>query len=137
MNTVLLTGRAVREAKIQQVGEHRVAKFTLAVERPYVKGKEKVTDYFKVECWNFWADKAAKIVKGIKVFVSGSLKLNTWNDKTTGKKCYEVSVVANEVEPVWGAESNYPMANESSEPVIPESMLNETATADTQTEVPF
>jgi len=137
MNTVLLTGRAVREAEVRTVGEHRVAKFTLAVERPYVKGKEKVTDYFKIECWNFWADKAAKIVKGIKVFVSGSLKLNTWNDKATGKKCYEVSVNATEVEPVWGAESNYPMANESSEPVIPESMLNETATADTQTEVPF
>lgn len=117
MNTVLLTGRAVREAEVRQVGEHRVAKFTLAVERPFIKGKDKVTDYFKVECWNFWADKAAKIVKGIKVFVSGSLKLNTW--EKDGKKHYEVFVTANEVEPVWGAESNYPMANESSEPKIP------------------
>ena len=136
MNTVLLTGRAVREAEVKMVGEHRVAKFTLAVERPFVKGKEKVTDYFKVECWNFWADKASKIVKGIKVFVSGSLKLNTWNDKTTGKKVYEVSVVANEVEPVWGAESNYPQANESSEPKIPEGMVN-AGGKDEQTEVPF
>lgn len=135
MNTVLLTGRAVREAEVRQVGEHRVAKFILAVERPYVKGKDKVTDYFKVECWNFWADKAAKICKGIKVFVSGSLKLNTWNDKTTGKKCYEVSVVANEVEPVWGAESGY-TPNESSEPKIPAEMLNETPAAQGE-EVPF
>ena len=122
MNTVLLTGRAVREAEVRQVGEHRVAKFTLAVERPFVKGKEKVTDYFKVECWNFWADKAAKIVKGVKVFVSGSLKLNTW--EKDGKKHYEVSVTANEVEVVWGAESNYPKANESSEPKIPTEMLD-------------
>jgi single-strand DNA-binding protein len=130
MNTVLLTGRAVREAEVKMVGEHRVAKFTLAVERPFIKGKEKVTDYFKVECWNFWADKASKIVKGIKVFVSGSLKLNTWNDKTTGKKVYEVSVVANEVEPVWGAESGYPQANESSEPKIPADMLDRPQTED-------
>jgi single-strand DNA-binding protein len=135
MNTVLLTGRAVREAEVKTVGEHRVAKFTLAVERPYVKGKDKVTDYFKVEAWNFWADKASKIVKGIKVFVSGSLKLNTWNDKTTGKKVYEVSVVANEVEPVWGAESGY-TPNESSEPKIPEDMVN-AGGKDEQTEVPF
>ena len=135
MNTVLLTGRAVREAEVRTVGEHRVAKFTLAVERPYVKGKEKVTDYFKIECWNFWADKAAKIVKGIKVFVSGSLKLNIWNDKATGKKCYEVSVNATEVEPVWGAESNYPMANESSEPRIPAEMVMEKC--EDGTEVPF
>lgn len=134
MNTVLLTGRAVREAEVKSVGEHRVAKFTLAVERPYVKGKEKITDYFKVEAWNFWADKASKIVKGIKVFVSGSLKLNTWNDKTTGKKCYEVSVVANEVEPVWGVESNYPQANESSEPQIPADMVPQTPDGE---EVPF
>lgn len=136
MNTVLLTGRAVREAEVKTVGEHRVAKFTLAVERPYVKGKDKVTDYFKVECWNFWADKASKIVKGIKVFVSGSLKLNTWNDKTTGKKVYEVSVTANEVEVVWGAESNYPQANESSEPKIPADMLDRPQTED-GSEVPF
>lgn len=134
MNTVLLTGRAVREAEVKSIGEHRVAKFTLAVERPFVKGKEKVTDYFKVECWNFWADKAAKIVKGIKVFVSGSLKLNTWNDKTTGKKCYEVTVVANEVEPVWGAESGY-TPNESSEPRIPAEMVMEKC--EDGTEVPF
>jgi single-strand DNA-binding protein len=136
MNTVLLTGRAVREAEVKTVGEHRVAKFTLAVERPFIKGKEKVTDYFKVECWNFWADKASKIVKGIKVFVSGSLKLSTWNDKTTGKKVYEVSVVANEVEPVWGAESGYPQANESSEPKIPADMLDRPQTED-GSEVPF
>ena len=32
MNTVLLTGRAVREAEVKTVGEHMVAKFTLAVE---------------------------------------------------------------------------------------------------------
>ena len=136
MNTVLLTGRAVKEAEVKMVGEHRVAKFTLAVERPFVKGKEKVTDYFKVECWNFWADKASKIVKGIKVFVSGSLKLSTWNDKATGKKVYEVSVTANEVEPVWGAESNYPMANESSEPQIPAEMLDKPQAVDGE-EVPF
>lgn len=134
MNTVLLTGRAVREAEVRQVGEHRVAKFTLAVERPFVKGKDKVTDYFKVECWNFWADKAAKIVKGIKVFVSGSLKLNTW--EKDGKKHYDVLVNASEVEPVWGAESNYPMANESSEPKIPAEMLDKPQTADGE-EVPF
>lgn len=135
MNTVLLTGRAVREAEVRQVGEHRVAKFTLAVERPFVKGKDKVTDYFKVECWNFWADKAGKIVRGIKVFVAGSLKLNTWPDKTTGKKCYEVLIVANEVEPVWGAESGY-TPNESSEPQIPAEMLDKPQTADGE-EVPF
>ncbi len=48
----------------------------------------------------------------------------------------EVSVVANEVEPVWGAESNYPQANESSEPKIPEDMVN-AGGKDEQTEVPF
>lgn len=135
MNTVLLTGRAVREAEVKMVGEHRVAKFTLAVERPFVKGKEKVTDYFKVECWNFWADKASKIVKGIKVFVSGSLKLNSWIDKKTGEKRYDVVVDAKEVEPVWGAESNYPQANESSEPKIPAEMVMEKC--EDGTEVPF
>ncbi len=133
MNTVLLTGRAVREAEVKSIGEHRVAKFTLAVERPFVKGKEKVSDFFKVECWNFWADKAAKIVKGIKVFVSGSLKLNTW--EKDGKKHFDVIVNASEVEPVWGAESGY-TPNESSEPKIPESMLNGTAAED-GSEVPF
>jgi single-strand DNA-binding protein len=132
MNTVLLTGRAVREAEVKTVGEHRVAKFTLAVERPYVKGKDKVTDYFKVEAWNFWADKASKIVKGIKVFVSGSLKLNTW--EKDGKKHYDVIVVAAEVEPVWGAESGY-TPNESSEPKIPIEMVMDKC--EDGTEVPF
>lgn len=134
MNTVLLTGRAVREPELRQVGEHRVAKFTLAVERPFVKGKEKITDYFKVECWNFWADKAAKIVKGIKVFVSGSLKLNTW--EKDGKKHYDVIVNATEVEPVWGGESNYNPADAQPNDQIPADMVNPGA-KDEQTEVPF
>ena len=135
MNTVLLTGRAVREAEVRQVGEHRVAKFTLAVDRPFVKGKEKQpADFFKIEAWGKQAEKASKICRGIKVFVSGSLKLSTW--EKDGKKHYEVSVTANEVEPVWGAESNYPQANESSEPKIPEDMVN-AGGKDEQTEVPF
>lgn len=136
MNTVLLTGRAVREAEVKTVGEHRVAKFTLAVDRPFVKGKEKQpADFFKIEAWGKQAEKAGKIARGIKVFVSGSLKLSTWNDKATGKKVYEVSVTANEVEPVWGAESNYPMANESSEPKIPIEMVMEKC--EDGTKVPF
>lgn len=137
MNTVILTGRAVREADVRQVGQYTVAKFTLAVDKPFIKGKEKQpADFFKIEAWGKQAEKASKICKGIKVFVSGSLKLSTWNDKATGKKVYEVSVTANEVEPVWGTESNYPMANESSEPQIPAEMLDKPQTADGE-EVPF
>lgn len=135
MNTVILTGRAVREADVRQVGQYTVAKFTLAVDKPFIKGKEKQpADFFKIEAWGKQAEKASKICKGIKVFVSGSLKLSTW--EKDGKKHYEVSVTANEVEPVWGAESNYPMANESSEPKIPADMLDRPQTED-GSEVPF
>ena len=135
MNTVLLTGRATKEADVRQVGQYTVAKFTLAVDRPFVKGKEKQpADFFKIEAWGKQAEKASKICRGIKVFVSGSLKLSTW--EKDGKKHYEVSVTANEVEPVWGAESNYPQANESSEPKIPEDMVN-AGGKDEQTEVTF
>lgn len=122
MNTVLLTGRATKEATITVTSTgKKVAKFSIAVDRQYVKGKEKEVDYFKVEAWGYWADKASKIVRGIKVFVSGCLRLNTW--EKDGKKHYDVIVVASEVEPVWGAESGYPQANESSEPKIPADMV--------------
>lgn len=137
MNTVLLKGRATKEATITVTSTgKKVAKFSIAVDRQYVKGKEKEVDYFKIEAWGFWAEKASKICKGIKVFVTGSLRLNSWVDKATGQKRYDVIVVASEVEPVWGAESNYPMANESSEPKIPADMLDKSQTADGE-EVPF
>ena len=133
MNTVLLTGRATKEATITVTSTgKKVAKFSIAVDRQYVKGKEKEVDYFKVEAWGYWADKASKIVRGIKVFVSGCLRLNTW--EKDGKKHYDVIVVANEVEPVWGAESGY-TPNESSEPRIPAEMVMEKC--DDGTEVPF
>jgi len=137
MNTVLLTGRATKEATLTTTSTGKqVAKFSIAVDRLFVKGKDKEVDYFKIEAWGFWAEKASKIVKGIKVFVTGSLRLNSWVDKATGQKRYDVIVVASEVEPVWGAESNYPQANESSEPKIPEDMVN-AGGKDEQTEVPF
>lgn len=98
MNSIILSGTATRDVEIKQMGQYTMAKFSLAVKRPYVPGKESIADFFKVEAWGKLAEWCAAITKGTKVYAAGSAKLNSWIDKTTGAKRYEVSFVATEVE---------------------------------------
>ena len=84
LNVVTLVGRAGRDPEVKYFESGKVVcKFTLAVNRPTKKSDE--PDWFDLEIWGKTAEVAASYVKkGSLIGVQGSLKIETWNDRTTG-----------------------------------------------------
>ena len=83
LNTITLMGRLVADVdkKTTQSGVS-VANFTIAVDRDYKNGDEKVADFVPVCVWRGLADFCGKYLKkGRMVVVSGSLQSRKWQDK--------------------------------------------------------
>ena len=88
MNRLTITGNLTHnpESRVAntQNGAKTVCNFTVAVNR-VVRG-QKITEYFRVSCWEKQADNAMKyLAKGRKVAVTGSVSVSTYqaNDGTT------------------------------------------------------
>jgi single-strand DNA-binding protein len=82
-NAVALVGRAGRDPEVRYFeGGTMVANFSLAV-----RGRSKdEADWFNLEIWGNQAQVAADYVKkGSLIGVSGSLKLDSWTDRTSGE----------------------------------------------------
>ena len=83
LNTITLMGRLVADVdkKTTQSGVS-VANFTIAVDRDYKNGDEKIADFVPVCVWRGLADFCEKYIKkGRMVVVSGSLQSRKWQDK--------------------------------------------------------
>lgn len=98
MNSVTLVGRLTRDPDIRYAGENPVAKFTVAVARPKVNGKEATSDFPNVVCFGKTAELVEKyITKGRLVGISGRIQTGNYTDKD-GKKVYTTEVVADRIE---------------------------------------
>ena len=84
INTINLVGRAGREPDVKYFESGSiVATFTLAVNR---RSKDEEPDWFNLEIWGKQAQVAADYVKkGSLIGITGSLKIDTWKDKSTGE----------------------------------------------------
>lgn len=52
MNNIIIHGRITKDPELKTVGSgSEVCKFTVAVNRPVGKDKEKITDFFDVDAW--------------------------------------------------------------------------------------
>lgn len=84
MNNITLAGNVGRAPELKFFGEsgNSVAKFSIAVRNH--KGE---SDWFDCEAWGKTAQIAADYLKaGSKVAVSGSVKIEQWEDKASGQK---------------------------------------------------
>ncbi|MBR8830106.1 MAG: Single-stranded DNA-binding protein [Chroococcopsis gigantea SAG 12.99] len=83
VNSVHLVGRAGRDAEVKFFESGSVkGNFTIAVNRI---GKNDEPDWFELELWGKTAEIAGNYVKkGHLVGIKGSLKIDSWTDKTTG-----------------------------------------------------
>lgn len=130
LNVCVFNGNLTRDIVTKQVGDNKVAKFAVAVNRHYKKDGENKKDvvYLDVETWGQQADFLTKFAKkGSSVMVEGRLQQDNWEDKTTGDKRSKIYVVANRVELV-GPKSD---AGDSS------GNLETSDTPPTDAEVPF
>jgi len=88
LNNIVIAGRFVAdpESKQTQSGVD-VCNFTLAVDRDYKNGDEKVCDYIPCVCWRGTATFVQKYFsKGRMAIVSGSLQSRKWEDKDGNKR---------------------------------------------------
>ena len=88
INTVNLVGRAGREPDVRYFESgSTVANFTLAVNR---RSRDEEPDWFNLEVWGKQAQIAADYVrKGSLIGITGSLKIDSWKDKSTGEDRYK------------------------------------------------
>lgn len=83
LNHIVIMGRLARdpESRTTQSGVS-VCNFTVAVDRDYKNGDEKVTDWIDCVAWRGTAEFVQKYMsKGRMAVVSGSLQSRKWQDK--------------------------------------------------------
>ena len=103
MNNVSLVGRLTRDPEVRDTQSGmKVAKFTLAIDRPFSKGEEKQTDFPRVVCFGKTAENVGRYIsKGRQVSVVGRLETDSYQDKD-GKRIYTTDVIADRVEFLGG-----------------------------------
>jgi len=85
-------GNVTRDAEVREAGATRVCNLTVVHNTKY-KDKE-TTSYIEVVLFGKLADIAGQYVtKGSKVFVSGELREEKWDDKETGAKRSKLKII--------------------------------------------
>lgn len=83
LNNITIHGRltADPELKTTQSGIS-VTSFTVAVDRQYKSGEDKITDFFTVVCWRGLAEMVCKyFTKGKEILISGEMQSRKYTDK--------------------------------------------------------
>ena len=108
MNKVCLIGRLTKDIELKTTQSNvKVANFTLAVNRRFVKeGQEQTADFINIIAWGKTAEFCDKYFsKGQQIGISGRIQTRTWDDDE-GKKHYVTEVVAEEVDFANGKRTN-------------------------------
>jgi len=97
-NQVILIGNLTRDPELRVTPKGTaLCTFGLAVNRSYKdesgNTREEVS-FFDIEAWGKNAENISKyLTKGRPLFVQGRLKMDTWDDKTTGQKRSKIKIV--------------------------------------------
>jgi single-strand DNA-binding protein len=102
VNKVILIGNLGKDPELKYTPSGTpVAKFSLATNDRY-KDKDgnwqDRTEWHNITAWARTAEIAGEYLKkGGKVYIEGSLRTHSWDDKTTGQKKYMTEVVVNDL----------------------------------------
>jgi single-strand DNA-binding protein len=100
MNVVTAIGNLATDVSVREVnGDHKVANFLLAIDRP---SKDGGADFIPVAVWDKQAETCERFLsKGRKVAVDGRLRSRSWEEE--GKRRTAIEIVANRVQFLSGA----------------------------------
>lgn len=100
MNLVVLIGTIGKDPTIQDAGNNKISKFSLATNETYKKGEnyQKDVEWHNIVAWGWVAEKAGKLVKGQKVAIKGKLKTRKW--EKDGIKFQATDIVAETITPI-------------------------------------
>lgn len=107
MNKVIISGRLGGDPEFKRINnDFAVAEMSLAVHKRQRTPEGEWVDtvnWFSVLARGKIAERVQKVLcKGCGVLVEGSLRLEEWDDKQTGKKCSRVLVEMWDFEPLGG-----------------------------------
>ncbi len=99
MNKVILMGRLTKDPEIKYTEQNNnaVTRFTLAVNRRFVKqGEERQADFINIVAWGKQGEFCSKYFKkGQQVGIIGRIQTRTWDDDK-GQRHYITEVIAEE-----------------------------------------
>lgn len=106
INNVVLTGRLAKEPELRQTQSGvSVLSFTVAVDRPYKSGEEKLCDFINCTAWRGTADFISKYFhKGGGIGIVGSIQTRKWTTDS-GENRYATEVLAQNVSFLEGKKS--------------------------------
>lgn len=99
MNKVILVGRLVRDAELQQTPSGTsVARFTVAVNRRFAKEGQQQADFINCIAWRQQAEFLCKYFqKGSGIQLCGSIQTRSW-DGQDGTRHFATEVIADEIQ---------------------------------------
>ena len=102
VNKVILIGNLGKDPELKYTPQGTaVAKFSLATNERF-KDKsgewQDRTEWHNITCWARLAEIAGEYLKkGRTVYIEGSLRTDSWDDKQTGQRKYMTNIVANDL----------------------------------------
>ena len=100
INKVILVGRLGKDPEIRSTpGGTSVAKFTLATDERFTDKsgeKQERTEWHNITAWGKLGEICGQYLKkGKLVYIEGSIRTDSWDDKESGQKKYRTEIVAN------------------------------------------
>ena len=103
INRVILIGRLGKDPEIRSTPNGTtVAKFTLATDERFTDRageKQERTEWHNIVAWGKLAEICGQYLrKGKLIYIDGSIRYDSWDDKETGQKRYRTEIVANNMQ---------------------------------------
>ena len=102
INKVILVGRLGKDPEIKSTpGGTTVAKFTIATDEKFTDKsgeKQERTEWHNIVAWARLAEICGQYLrKGMLVYIEGSIRTDSWEDKESGQKRYRTEINAREM----------------------------------------
>lgn len=100
INKVILVGRLGKDPEIRSTPQGTsVAKFTMATDEKFTDRageKQERTEWHNIVAWGKLGEICGQYLKkGKLVYIEGSIRTDSWDDKESGQKKYRTEIVAN------------------------------------------
>ena len=100
INKVILVGRLGKDPEIRSTPQGTtVAKFTIATDEKFTDKsgeKQERTEWHNIVAWGKLGEICGQYLrKGKLVYIEGSIRTDSWDDKESGQKKYRTEIVAN------------------------------------------
>jgi single-strand DNA-binding protein len=100
INKVILVGRLGKDPEIRSTPQgSTVAKFTVATDEKFTDRsgeKQERTEWHNIAAWGKLGEICGQYLKkGKLVYIEGSIRTDSWDDKESGQKKYRTEIIAN------------------------------------------